>query len=430
MQLFHNVVRFTPDCCKPLTKLPAIASSWKRTLWTGTLSLFLAASLQAQTPSFTIDKDFPGGNIIVEGIEGDTVKLVPDNRGSQVPWFYWYFAVRGAAGKTLTFSLPPRCMGVRGPGVSTDGGITWKYMGMADVKEGTFTYTFPPGSGEVRFSNGMPYVQSSFERFLQQYKGNPNIHLGVLGKSSRAGRDVEMLKIAAPGVKARYVVAITARHHSSEMMGNYLVEGIIQGALADDEQGKWLRANVEFIIVPFMDKDGVEDGEQGKNRTPHDHNRDYDKTPPLYSEVAALKAQFPGWTANRPFLFFDIHNPALKGDVHEVMQLLEPQEPAQAALLARYSEILERDHQGTIQYRKNMVMKFGTGYNGIMSMPPPIAAGWARTLPNCLMGVSIEIPYAEAAGNEVNVESGREFGRDMAWAIQALLEEQSATGTK
>jgi hypothetical protein len=32
---------------------------------------------------------------------------------------------------------------------------------------------------------------------------------------------------------------------------------------------------VEFCIAPFMDKDGVEEGDQGKLRWPHDHWEDY-----------------------------------------------------------------------------------------------------------------------------------------------------------
>ena len=45
--------------------------------------------------------------------------------------------------------------------------------------------------------------------------------------------------------------------------------------LADNEDGYWFRRNVEVLAIPFMDKDGVEEGDQGKNRKPRDHNRDY-----------------------------------------------------------------------------------------------------------------------------------------------------------
>ena len=48
-----------------------------------------------------IDSDFPGGNIVVERIEGDTLVLCPDMRDTAGSWFYWAFRIRGAAGRRL-----------------------------------------------------------------------------------------------------------------------------------------------------------------------------------------------------------------------------------------------------------------------------------------------------------------------------------------
>jgi murein tripeptide amidase MpaA len=41
---------------------------------------------------------------------------------------------------------------------------------------------------------------------------------------------------------------------------------------ADTPEGRLARERFRFLAVPFMDKDGVEDGDQGKNRRPRDHN--------------------------------------------------------------------------------------------------------------------------------------------------------------
>ena len=56
---------------------------------------------------FTVDASFPGGNILVEKIEGDTVCLKPELKGTARRWFYWYFRVTGAGGRTLTFAAAP-----------------------------------------------------------------------------------------------------------------------------------------------------------------------------------------------------------------------------------------------------------------------------------------------------------------------------------
>ena len=50
----------------------------------------------------TVDCDFPGGNILVDEIDGDTIALHQDLRDTEGDWFYWYFRVRGAAGREVT----------------------------------------------------------------------------------------------------------------------------------------------------------------------------------------------------------------------------------------------------------------------------------------------------------------------------------------
>ena len=52
-----------------------------------------------------IDADFPGGNIIVDSIYGDTIFLRQDLRDTEGNWFYWSFRIRGAANRTLNFNF-------------------------------------------------------------------------------------------------------------------------------------------------------------------------------------------------------------------------------------------------------------------------------------------------------------------------------------
>jgi len=50
-------------------------------------------------------------------------------------------------------------------------------------------------------------------------------------------------------------------------MASWALEGLIEEVLADTADGRWLRERVEFLMVSLMDLDGVEDGDQGKNRS-------------------------------------------------------------------------------------------------------------------------------------------------------------------
>lgn len=369
--------------------------------------------------AFAIDAKFPGGNVTVGRIEGDTVHLSPDNRDSLVPWFYWYFRVTGAGGRKLTFVFSKNNVGARGPGVSIDGGRSWKWLGADAVVDGTFSFNFPPKAEDVRFSVGTPYLRADLDRWLVRHKNNPFLQIDTLTKT-RKGREVPVLHVGDRNKKARYAIAITCRHHCCEMMASYVVEGILEGALADDAAGRWLRENVDFLIVPFMDTDGAEDGDQGKNRAPYDHNRDY-ATTPRYLEVAALKDHLPAWAAGRPLIFLDLHDPALRTDIHESVHFLEPEERDQAARMDRLCTNLERDQQGPILYRKASNLKFGAGYNTHVARPSPLSAGWARSLPNTLLGCTIEIAYANAGGCEVNAHSAKELGRDLIVALKEFL---------
>lgn len=80
--------------------------------------LLLAGMLSAMWPiqsaalpqGFTVDADLPAGNIIVDGIVGDAVKVRKDLRDSNM-WFYWAFRVRGAAGRTVKFDFTEKTWG-------------------------------------------------------------------------------------------------------------------------------------------------------------------------------------------------------------------------------------------------------------------------------------------------------------------------------
>lgn len=165
-----------------------------------------------------IDCDFPGGNIIAERIDGDDVFVRQDLRDTDRDWFYWYFRVRGAAGRTVRFHFTgSNVIGTRGPGMSEDGGVTWRWLGNDAVDEQSFVYAFANDADDVRFSFGMPYVQADLDRFLASYVDSDYLVAETLCETHK-GRDVEMLYVGRLDGGADLRVLITARHHCCEMM--------------------------------------------------------------------------------------------------------------------------------------------------------------------------------------------------------------------
>ncbi len=216
---------------------------------------FFASAIAFAQETLQIDADIPGGNIIVDKIDGDTVSLHQDLRDTPGHWFYWQFRVQGAQGRTLRFQFTKgNVIGVLGPAMSLDGGETWSWLGKDSVNNTSFQFSFPSDANDVRFCVSIPYLEKDLRKFLIRYASNTALELGTLCETKK-GRKVERLGIG----KGRVKILLTARHHACEMIASYVLEGILEEAMSDTESGKWYRHNAEILAIPFMDKDGVED---------------------------------------------------------------------------------------------------------------------------------------------------------------------------
>jgi hypothetical protein len=386
------------------------------------ISRSLAGDLAAASrQDVGVDCDFPGGNIVLDSIEGDTVTLHQDLRDTQGDWFYWYFRVRGAAGRTLVFRFPRgNPIGVLGPAVSADGGRTWKWLGKESVKGPTFRYAFARDAGEVRFCFAMPYLQTNLNEFIKRHARNRSLKTDVLCKTNK-GRTVELLRLGRLDGKNDRRALLTCRHHCCEMMAGYSLEGLMEEALAPTDDGKWLRAHVEFLVVPFMDKDGVEDGDQGKNRKPHDHNRDYSGDS-IYPSVRALREMVPQWSHGRLDFALDLHCPHIRGQHNEDIYFVGGPEKDNWDRIGRFSKVLEVVQRGPLVFSSKSNLPFGQAWN-TNEGPPRSFSRWAANLPGTFAATSIEIPYANAGGTTVTAESARTLGHDLARALRRFLEE-------
>ncbi|MBN1808629.1 MAG: peptidase M14 [Planctomycetes bacterium] len=369
----------------------------------------------------SIDCGFPGGNIIVDRIERDRVFLRQDLRDTEGPWFYWCFRVRNAPPRRFTFHFTDGdVLAALGPAVSLDSGRTWRWLGRETPGECCFTYDFTDAPADVRFSFAMPCLQSHFHDFAREYAGRPGFGLSTLCRSN-GGRDVELVRLGA-GESGRLKVLLTCRHHCCEMMASYALEGIISSVMADDGDGDWFRSNVDFLIVPFVDKDGVEQGDQGKNRRPRDHGRDY-AGDSIYAETFALRSLVPRWLDGGPFAQMDLHCPHIRGEYNESVYLVGQSGDAAWGEQCAFGNILEEVQSGVLRYRAADNLPFGKAWNkGVNYALGKGCSTWASELPGVTLAGGIEIPYAVASGAEVNADTARLFGRDLALAFRRYLD--------
>ena len=374
------------------------------------------ASLSCTGQQFSLYSDFPGGNIRVEKINQDTVWIRPDLRDTNGEWFYWYFAVNNAKGKTLTFVLTkPNCLTSKGPAISTDGGKYWSWINPDHSWDSSFSYTFKTNS-EVRFSMGMPYTQNHFQQFIGTYLKSEFVTIDTLA-TTKAGRSVERVILKSKSGTVKYKVLITTRHHACEMMGNYEMEGIISEILKDE----WLKNNIEFCLIPFMDKDGVENGDQGKNRIPHDHNRDYDGTS-IYASVSALRRWVPGWSENKLVVTVDLHCPWIKAENNENIYVVGSSDEKIAAQQQLFLSILKSTNNGELKISEKSYFPYGKDWNTAEKATPGLSFGkWSSQLEGVKLPISIEFPYSNNEGQTITQDNARDFGADLARAIKKYM---------
>ncbi len=250
-----------------------------------------------------IHSDFTGGNIRLLKVENEVVFLDNELRDTTEDWFYWAFCVEGAEGKTLTFRFKENRVGYFGPAISYDL-KTWAWLGETDG-EG-FTYTFKKGENKVYFAHDMLYLPERFSEFAE----GKGLLLNTLCRSKK-GRGVPFVKFGN-GEKS---IILTARHHACEATGSYVLEGVLSYLL------KNAITDTTVFCVPFVDYDGVTDGDQGKSRFPHDHNRDYStEKASIYPETAAIIR----YSEEHGCHFgFDFHSPWHKGGVNDKVFIVQ-----------------------------------------------------------------------------------------------------------
>lgn len=331
----------------------------------------------------------------MRSIDGDVITLDNEFRDSQ-EWFYWAFCVENAAGRELTFNMQKNRLGYWGPAVSHDL-KEWRWLD--DCDGDSFTYRFSENESKVYFAHSMLYHPNRFASLCERQ----GLRTEELCKSLK-GRSVPCLRVGDGEIS----IIITARHHACESTGSYVLEGIIEELAASPIE------NSSMLVVPFVDYDGVLDGDQGKSRIPHDHNRDY-LDDPIYPEVRAIRRYMESRGCHYGF---DLHSPWHKGKENDkifiVRNLTEKLDE-----FDRFSEILESEiTEGAMKYSKENDHPPCTGWN-----QPGSTFGYTTNIrPECRLAFSLESAYFGTEDNRTTAERLTELGRCYARTIKRYIE--------
>lgn len=335
-----------------------------------------------------IHNEFIGGNILVKEVKGNDIYLKNELRDTLTDWFYWAFCIEGAQGREYTFHFDKDRIGYQGPAISHDL-KNWHWL--CKCEGDSFTYKFAENEDKVYFAHHILYHPLRFLSFAES-KGLKVLELC----KSRKGRSVPCLKLGNGNTS----IILTARHHACESTGNYVLEGVIE-KLTENPNPK-----IRIFCVPFVDCDGVIQGDQGKSRVPHDHNRDYIGSP-LYPEVAAIMKYAERYGCNYGF---DFHSPWHKGGENDNIFIVR-NSTEKFDRFERFADILENNiTPDSMQYKKSNDHPPFTGWN-------QQSTSFACTMSErteCEIAFTLESAYFGTEENKVSPERlvnlGKSFG--------------------
>jgi murein tripeptide amidase MpaA len=238
-----------------------------------------------------IDSEFDCGNIEVRS-SGDAhadLAVRPDSNG---PWFQWfYFRVRGCAGRSLTLRIvnagasayPHGWPGYRAC-VSEDN-AQWRRTDTA-YADGVVEIRHQATGDECWFAYFAPYDLDRHERLIRT-AAEGGATVGILGRSVD-GRAITEVSL---GQGSRQVWLI-GRQHSGETMASWWMEGAVERLLdGGDAVAARLREIATVHLVPLVNIDGAARGNLRGNAAGTDLNRQWHApNPDTAPEVAAVLA--------------------------------------------------------------------------------------------------------------------------------------------
>ncbi len=362
-----------------------------------------------------ITTNFPGGNAIIKQIGSYEYEIEADQRNGTMEWFYWCFKLMELENQEYVFHFAKRRMSQKGYAISTDNGFNWVWANPETIQDTTIRYQGATTSKEVILSVGMTYTLQNWVGFMNsQVAANYCLSQEVLCLT-RDLRKSPLIRIQNKSPTTKKVI-ITARHHCCEMMASYMVEGLVEYALKNINHIAF--SDTEFVVIPFVDLDGVEVGDQGKGRAPHDHNRDYGENS-IYPEIPAIKSEVLA-NINLKTVTIDIHCPHLKGVWNEQVYIVGSSQPKNYLAQKEFLSVIEKENKCPLPFSQKNILPFGEEWNTNQLITSN--GSWCATQSHVAMAASIEIPYGNAEGQEVNQDTARSLGEVLCRSIIRFLE--------
>ncbi len=232
---------------------------------------------------------------------------------------HWFFQVQAKPGAELTFVLhnfdnvwngqKSSPIDKRTVGFLSEDSQTWQAFPAEKTADNFLRFKVRVDKGSLYLARLPPYRLSDLQALKRQIRDDRRVEIVTIGKTVES-RELEIIRVGNP--EAAHRVLLRARAHPWEPGGNWVVEGLIQRLLRDDEEAKRYLSSYCIYIMPMANKDGVARGRTRFNQLGSDLNRKWDKPadPAVNPENYALEIWLASMIAKgqRPDLMIDLHN--------------------------------------------------------------------------------------------------------------------------
>ncbi|MBP6963880.1 MAG: hypothetical protein KBC96_05680 [Armatimonadetes bacterium] len=246
-----------------------------------------------------------------------------------------------------------------------------------------------------------PYCSDHFQLTLDETRLPAPATIGITGQ----GRPLPRLRLPGSGGAGVYLMA---RQHAGETPGSWVLDGLIR-ALAKDGPGEF-----DWWIVPFVDLDGVENGDYGKDAHPWDFNRAWEKMP-MRPEVLSIQADLHRFASRYPKrLLIDLHAP---GHAEDGLWVFMPRSHRPAAQRV-VSESIASVLASVFTEVEASELKRETNYASRWGVDATFVS-WAWDRLDHTPAASIETSYQSFAGRRLDIDGYRDIGRRLVSAFEA-----------
>ncbi len=340
-----------------------------------------------------ISASFDAGNIEVINVEDQTniqLAIRPDVGGEFFQWFN--FRLSGEVGEQYVLNIMNA-----GKASYLAGWEDYRAVASYDreywfrlptsYKDGKLTITAELACESIQIAYFAPYSYERHQDLLAAVQVHPLACLEHLGETLDK-RDLTLVKVGDGDSKKRSIW-ITARQHPGETMAEWLVEGLLNSLLDEDNAtAKLLLEKANFYIVPNMNPDGSVRGHLRTNAVGTNLNREWanpslEKSPEVFHVIN--KMQETGVD-----LFYDVHgDEALPYVFLAGSQGTPSYNDRLAHLRDKFSEVLKlasADFQS----------EFGYDIDAPGTANMTIATHWVAERFDCLAN-TLEMPFKENA---------------------------------